>query len=364
MLTTEWDFNTLYKGYDSDSYNNDVKKLEEIRCLEKTIVDTLEEGVYDASKILKYLELYEQLFSTERLITNYIYMHLSLDATHKKAQEALYTIQNEKVLFNVVENKFYQYISSIQKEHQSLVNDPLLSKYTFILQKIFRKAQYSGTIEQEKVITQMRRTGSTAFEELYNLTISTAKTTFELEGREVEYTLPQLRSLSQSSNAVHRAVGYNVEMKFFDELGDTIASCLSNIKGEVITVSKLRGYESPLDEVLLKSTMTKETFQQLLQTIKNLLPKFHEYLEAKAQYLGYEKGIPYYELFASVGTSSETISLEQSYEILERYFRTFDDSFADLFQTAFQSGWVDVYPKKGKTAPIQHLGRFHGVIGA
>ena len=55
-----------------------------------------------------------------------------------------------------------------------------------------------------------------------------------------------------------RKAAYEAELKAYEKVDDSLAACLSNIKGEVITLCKWRGYESALEETLLKSRITKK----------------------------------------------------------------------------------------------------------
>ena len=53
-------------------------------------------------------------------------------------------------------------------------------------------------------------------------------------------------------------------------------------------LSEKKGYESPLAMTLEQCHMKKETLDAMFTAMREYLPKFWEYLKAKAKYLGYE----------------------------------------------------------------------------
>ena len=80
-------------------------------------------------------------------------------------------------------------------------------------------------------------------------------------------------------------------MKLYDSIKDSIAFSLNNIKQEVNTTSKMRGFESALAESLENSRLKRETLDALWSSIDDYLPHFRKYFKHKAKLLGYEGGL-------------------------------------------------------------------------
>ncbi len=78
-----------------------------------------------------------------------------------------------------------------------------------------------------------------------------------------------------------RITAYNAELEAYKKIQESSAACLNGIKGEVLTTSKLRGYESPLEETLIQSRMDEETLNAMLSAIEEALPVFHKYYRKK-----------------------------------------------------------------------------------
>ena len=127
-----------------------------------------------------------------------------------------------------------------------------------------------------------------------------------------------------------------------------MAFALNSIKLQVLTVCELRGYESPLAKSLYQSRMKQETLDALLGAMDEYLPAFRKYLKAKARALGHEGALPFYDLFAPMGKSDKTYSVEDAKNYLLDIFGRFDSELHDMVKCAFENEWIDFFPREGK----------------
>ena len=88
---------------------------------------------------------------------------------------------------------------------------------------------------------------------------------------------------------------------------------------------------------------------RMLGAMVEYLPKFRQYLKAKAKALGHANGLPWYDLFAPMGESGKKYTIEEAGALLVELFSTFDGELADMVRTAFAEEWIDFYPRSGKT---------------
>ena len=123
---------------------------------------------------------------------------------------------------------------------------------------------------------------------------------------------------------------------------------INGIKGEVNTLTEMRGFENVLEEALLKSRLKKETLDSLLEAMRDYLPEFRKYLRRKAEILGHQNGLPWYDLFAPMGASSTKYSIEEAQEFILNNFATFSEDLRNLAKRAFEEEWIDYFPRKGK----------------
>ncbi|MBR2849863.1 MAG: M3 family oligoendopeptidase, partial [Clostridia bacterium] len=171
---------------------------------------------------------------------------------------------------------------------------------------------------------------------------------------EVDYkgevtTLSAIRGLAESDDKETRKSAYEAEIAAYKKIKDPIAFALNSIKAQVNTEAELRGYENPLAMTLEHSRMKKETLDAMLEAMREYMPKFRKYLRHKAELLGYENGLPWYEIFAPMGKAGgKTFTAEESHAYLVEHFESFAPDLADMVDEAFKNDWIDFYPRAGK----------------
>ena len=125
--------------------------------------------------------------------------------------------------------------------------------------------------------------------------------------------------------------------------------CLNSIKAEGETMAKLRGYKDVLDMSLAHFRMDEKTLDAMWTAIREALPELREYFKAKGRLLGHENGLPFYDLFAPVGHASRTYTVEEARALLLDLFGRFCPEMGDMMRAAFDEGWIDMYPREGKS---------------
>ena len=120
--------------------------------------------------------------------------------------------------------------------------------------------------------------------------------------------------------------------------------------------------------------MKRETLEAMLGAMEEYMPKFRQYLKAKGKALGHENGLPWYDLFAPMGTVAGKYTAQEARDYLVKLFSGFDSELADMVARAFDEEWIDFYPRSGKTggafcAAVECLGEsrilanFDGLFG-
>ena len=178
----------------------------------------------------------------------------------------------------------------------------------------------------------------------------------EVEYKGEKLPLSSIRNMAYDENKEVRKSAYEAEIKSYAPIADAVAFSLNNIKLQVINEANMRGYESVMDMQLHQSHLSEKTLNALLGAIEKYLPVFQDYLVTKSKLLGYENGLPWYELFAPVGKSANNeFTVESAKEYLTSHFRPFSDDLADMMEQAFDENWIDFYPHKGKEEKKEEL---------
>ena len=102
--------------------------------------------------------------------------------------------------------------------------------------------------------------------------------------------LSSIRNLAYDADPAVRKAAYEAELACDPKIRDSVAFALNSIKLETLSDCQLRGFASPLDRTLARSYMKRETLEAMLAAMEEYLPKFRQYLKAKAEALGYTNG--------------------------------------------------------------------------
>lgn len=94
--------------------------------------------------------------------------------------------------------------------------------------------------------------------------------------------------------------------------------------------------------------MDEKTLYAMIIAMREFLPVFHKYYRKKAELLGYENGLPFYEMFAPMGEVNRTFTYDEAMKYIIDNFRTFSNRLADFVQNAYDNNWLDVEPREGK----------------
>lgn len=347
-MDMKWSLDELYTSFDSKEYREDFEKLE---CLIEEIIknyDDLEDVEAKASLIESYIKDTSKLFSYFRRLSGFASLTSAVDAENDLAIKQLDILSNLNTKLTRPETEFKLFIKNIEDLDGIIASSDFLKEYEFFLREIEKNTKYMLSPEEEILIARMETTGSSAWSNLQNKLSSTIMVDIEMDGKIKELALPAVRNLAFHGDKQVRKKAYEAELAAYPKIEESSAAALNGIKGEVITLTELRGFESPLEETLVKSKMQAATLDAMLESMVDFLPVFHRYLEAKAKHLGYDKGLPFYELFAPIGEMSSEFSYDKASKYIVDNFRSFSDELADFADKAFKKRWIDVEPRPGK----------------
>ena len=332
----EWTLEDLYPSFESQEFKQDVEAYKALKGKFESL--TLEDSIEGITQVVKLLE--ESTVLTGRLY-NYIHLTLATDTTHETATQVEVQLAGVSADLQATYAKVSKFLGTIQTD---ITTDPFLAEYRYYFEEAKKDATHLLSDELEEVLAKMSISGGKAWSQLFDFMWSSAQG--EYKGEVV--TLSEIRGKAYDSDAEVRKSAYEAELKMYDAIKEPIAFSLNHIKKEVLTTSQLRGFESPLAHTLEASRMSRETLEALLEAIREYLPNFRKYLRHKAALLGHENGLPFYDLFAPVGNSSRTFTVEESKDYLIENFKTFSADLAEMTEKFFDKHYIDFYPRKGK----------------
>lgn len=342
-MNREWSLENIYGGTDDPAYAADFEELEQkiqafAGILEQaaqkdwgeraeTLLSFGEEATELLYKLAVYLELRQSVNTEDGEIMAQHSRVMKLYAKLKASEAAM-----EKMLAQIPD------VDTLAKESE------LVRAYRFYLKQNKENAKHLMSEEVEEMISSMNLSAGAAWGQLQSYLTSTVKVAYDGG----EKTLSEIRNLAYSPDGEVRKAAYEAELAAYEKIQDSVAFALNHIKNQVTMISGKRGYESPLVMTLKQARMERRTLDAMMEAIREYLPVFRKYLRKKGQMLGYENGLPWYELFAPLGKADTTYTLEEAKKYLLDTFSQFTPDMADMMREAFEQEWIDFYPRKGK----------------
>lgn len=348
-MALEWDLTPLYDSFESEKFKEDLKKS-------SILVDEMKEWIDinfnnhedELEKLENFMKKDLELYSYQERLGAFIHLTLSTNSKNEPAIKNNAILQAKRNELAGPMAKVNKWIAQIEDLGTLLEKSSLLKEHNFYLSEIVANNAHSLSEKEETMLAKLKETGSSAWEDYKNLIISTHRVEIEEEEGMKEYPLTVALNMAYDTDKKVRERAYHAEIASYKKIEDGVAAALNGIKGEAISVCALRGYESPLEMTLNQSRMDRETLDAMLGAMRESFPKFRSYLRRKAELLGYNNGLPFYEMYAPVCDADMTYSYEDGQAFVEKQFRKFSENLGNYAVKAFDNHWIDVYPRAGK----------------
>ena len=345
----DWSLNELYDSFEGEAYQGDLKKLDGlIEKLTKLADEITKDHNNEKEKLEEYINLTEQMSLMFEKLGVYAELIVSVNSKDELANKYADIVDQKQNNLAEPETKISKWISEIKNLEDIISSSSRLKEFEFFLKEIVEQSKYLLSEKEEAIIAKMKNTGSTAWVNYKNLLISTHKVELEQDGKKEELPLTVVLNMAYDKDKEVRKKVYEAEIASYKKIEEGIAAALNGIKGEVLTISKLRGYDSPLDMTLKDSRMEKKTLDAMLEAMKESMPIFRKYLRRKAEMLGYKNGLPFYEMYAPVIEKDMKYSYEEGKAFVVKQFNSFDKELGEYAKRAMDNRWIDVLPKEGK----------------
>lgn len=356
-MNTEWSLEVYYKGYEDPAFAEDFELLQKnAQALETALGQAREQD--DVQGLVTVLEAKEAYAKVLFKLNEYLGLRNSVDTTDGKTLDYIGRLDKINASTAKAQSAMDKYIAGVADLEACIAAHPLLTEYAFLLRNTKKNAVHLFSDEMEAMISRMNLSGGNAWSRLFDYLTSTLKVDYDGE----QITLPAVRNLANDPDGAVRKKAYEAELASYAKIEGSIAYALNNIKSQVRMLAQERGYDSALTMTLDQSNMKRETLDAMFGAMQEYLPVFHKYMRAKAEYLGYHNGLPWFEMLAPLGRNDKKYTLEEAKQCLLDSFGQFSKDMADMMERAFDEEWIDFYPREGKVGgafccEVSHAGQ-------
>lgn len=348
-MEMRWSLDKLYPGFDSEEFKQDMVKVrEEVEIIKEWSKHNLADTNRAKEKLEVFIQIQNLFLTLFSRLSHFAELTLSVEAKNETAQLIVENLEDLDTELTEPLVLFQKWLGTIDDLDGIIQSSDILKEHTFYLNELIKKNKYLLSEREEIIIAKMKNTGSNAWTKLQELLTSTLLVDINIDGEDKKLPLPVVRNMAHHPNKDVRKKAYEAELEAYKKAEESSAASLNGIKGEVITLAKMRGYKSPLEKTLIDSRLNEEILDAMLSAIKESLPSFHKFYRKKAELLGYEGGLPFYELFAPLGQADMHYTYGEARNFIVKNFKSFSKNLAGFADNAFENRWIDAEPRDGK----------------
>lgn len=344
-LMTTWNLRPFYTDFNAPEF------LADLDALEKAIngfVKWVPAPETPTETLCDYLRRQAEIQLRRDRLLQFCELSYTGDTAHPEAQKYLLRLEDLTARTTEPETALIGFLGALPDLEGLIKSDPFLEQHRFVLSELQKHARYLLSPKEEILAARLKSSGSSAWELMHSQITAELMIPFVRDGAEAMLTLSEIRGMASHPDSAVRKQAYHAELAAYPAIAAQSAFALNAIKGEVLTLGALRGYESPLAEALLSSRIQKNTLDAMIAAIEARLPELQSYLSQKAALLGHTEGLPFYDLFAPMGEATKTYSVEEAKALILDIFTEFSPDLGAFARNAFEANWVDWLPRKGK----------------
>ena len=280
------------------------------------------------------------------MLDAYITAFTTTDSRNALAQASASRLEQQMLRFSVLNTRLTAWLGGMDIE-ALLAASPVAQAHAYALEKIAIQARHLMSPEEEALAAQLRLTGSNAWYKLYENFSSQIMVEVEVKGATKTLPMTAVRNLAYDADRGTRKAAYEAELAGWKRNAVPIAAALNSLKGEMLTLTEKRGWESPLEVALYNNNIDPTTLEAMMATAREAFPELRRYLYAKARALGVPT-LAWYDLFAPLYADSRPWDFGEARDFVLVQFGAFSVKMAGLARRAFEKGWIDAEPRAGK----------------
>jgi pepF/M3 family oligoendopeptidase len=315
-----------------------------VRAIEPRRVDDADAAAADAV-ITAYNAISEEV-ATLRAV---VYATVSTDSLDERAQSLLSELIVLDSLLRPMTARLADWVRALDVDELAARSEAVRG-HAGPLSRLAARSDHQMSEAEEDLYAELATTGSSAWSRLQRDVTSqlTCAVRFP-DGRATQMSMPAVRGLASSADAMIRRAAYDAEMEAWPTVGTPVAAAMNAIKGEANSVNRRRRWASPLEASLFANSVSRPTFDAMHRAILECLPDFRRWLRSKARLHGHDGALPWWDLVAPLPFATPDVTWDRGVDIVKGAFSTYGDGLVGLVDRALAEHWIDADPRPGKT---------------
>ncbi|WP_375263754.1 M3 family oligoendopeptidase, partial [Palleronia sp.] len=341
-----WDLTDLYAAPDAPEVERDLNWLEtEGAAFAERYEGRLAE--LSADEMLECLHRYEKIDMVGGRLMSYAGLRYYQQTTDAERAAFLSDCQDRLTTYTAPLVFFGLEVNRIDESHlQSLFDaNADLARYRPIFDRLRKMRPYQLSDELEKFLHDQSVVGATAWNKLFDETISGLE--FEVNG-EVEGIEATLNHLTDQDRATREAAARELGRVFSANL-KTFARVHNTLAKEKEVEDRWRKMPTPQTGRHLSNDVEPEVVEALRDAVVGAYPRLsHRYYELKRKWLGLDR-MQVWDRNAPLPMETERrVAWPEARSMVMDAYADFSPKLADLAEPFFDKGWIDAAVTPGK----------------
>jgi oligoendopeptidase F len=226
-----------------------------------------------------------------------------------------------------------------------LIGSDELERWRHHLRTLRRFRPHQLSEPEERILTEVDVTGSSAFRRLFTEQISAV--TVELDDADAPVQLMEALSRLESPERDRRAAAASAVTASLGGGVRTRAYIFNTLLGDKATKDRLRSYEHWLASRNLANEASDESVAALVEAVVSRYEVARRWYRLKARLLGIDR-LAYYDRMAPVAATERTIGYEEARELVLDCYRRFSPELGTVAAEFFAGDYIDAPPLPGK----------------
>ncbi|HEX6383723.1 MAG TPA: M3 family oligoendopeptidase [Anaerolineae bacterium] len=349
-----WDLTVLYPGLDSAEFEAGFQSVlqsitELAELFDRHGIDRTESVPLDDETVSlfetvvnRFNAVLEDVYTMRAYISGFI----ATDSRNETAQALFSELQQYLSRLSLLSTRLTAWLGALDVE-ALIQRSELARDHAFALRRARQEARHLMSPAEEALAADLTLTGSTSWYRMFSDTTSQLMVEVELDGEMQRLPLPAAQNLAYNPDRDVRRRAYEAVQETLAGAAVPMAAALNSIKGETLTLTRRRGWDSPLDQVLFESAIDRATLDAMMAATRNAFPDFQRYLQAKARALGLPV-LAWYDRLVPLGEGTQSWSYEAATQFVLDQFGTYSPGLRRLAERAFGENWIDAEPREGK----------------
>lgn len=355
-MDVQWSLEGLYLSTESKEFEEDLTICDQYIAEIKQWIEDLpiHANIHQpsdtlAQKIELFLKKQSKFLTLYGKLNVYLQLLLLTNGKNEKAAQAIGRMEKKLTAYTPYQVAFDKWLGTLPNLDEMIACSPLLQEHSCYLRQTVARNRHLLSDKEEAVTALMTSTGAESWLKLRNVLIAGTQVEVMVDGKKQTLSLAMENQRANSGDAKVRREVYEARVEACQKIADPVAACLNAIKGEVLTLSKLRGYRSPLEKTLQDCRLEQETLDAMFAAIRASLPVLQKFYRRKGHLLGYANGLPGYDLLTASGQVQKRLTYAEAQECILQNFQNLSDRLATVANRAFEQKWIDTEPRQGKS---------------